>query len=297
MKKEDICCVIITYNIGKEFYKCYDSIKNQVDYVIIVDNGSDKETIDVLNKIKVDTNTNVIFNNDNYGIAKALNIGVRDAITRGYSWILTMDNDSQAQFDMIDVMIKTYNNINEIEKNKIVGMSPNFFDRKYLSNVEYNVNNLSYSYEDVVITSGNLLKKEVFDTIGFFNEEYFIDYVDIEFCLRIFEKGEKIIQVNNAILNHQIGDGSKHKIFNKTFTASNHSALRRYYITRNSLDVYKKYKHLNIHATNDIKRQLAKSSIKIILVEDNKIQKIKYILKGIQDYKLSKFGKFKGKAV
>lgn len=41
----NICAIIVTYNIGKDLYKCFNSIVNQVDKVVIVDNGSSKETI------------------------------------------------------------------------------------------------------------------------------------------------------------------------------------------------------------------------------------------------------------
>ena len=101
MLQRELVCVIVSYNIGEEIYKCYDSIKKQVDKVIIVDNGSDAETIKVLKNIDKDKNCEVIFLKENYGIAYALNIGTKTAIKGGYKWIITMYNDSQASKDMV----------------------------------------------------------------------------------------------------------------------------------------------------------------------------------------------------
>lgn len=40
-----ICAIIVTYNTGNNLYDCFNAIKNQVQEVIIVDNGSNCETI------------------------------------------------------------------------------------------------------------------------------------------------------------------------------------------------------------------------------------------------------------
>ena len=80
MKKNSICCVIVTYNIGKKFYQCYNAIKNQVEKVVIVDNGSNNETLDMLKDIESNDEVSIIFNSENLGIAKALNQGIEIAI-------------------------------------------------------------------------------------------------------------------------------------------------------------------------------------------------------------------------
>lgn len=45
-KKNDIrvVSVIVTYNIGEEFLHYFNSIKNQVDFIIIIDNNSHEKT-------------------------------------------------------------------------------------------------------------------------------------------------------------------------------------------------------------------------------------------------------------
>lgn len=294
MTKNEIACIIVSYNIGNDIYKCYNSINEQVDKVIIVDNGSNTETIDILRDIEKDKNTEVIYNKENLGIATALNIGVRRCKYLEYKWILTMDNDSQATVGMVDSFINTYNNINKDEANKIVSIAANFLERAFEDVEDIQCSNTEvskYKYDNLVITSGNLVRSSIFDEIGYFKDEYFIDSVDHEFCARIIKNNKKIIKVENALLKHKIGDGIAKKIFFKTIRSSNHSPIRRYYITRNALYLYRDYKYLNIEYINKIKSMLMKISIKIILIENNKLNKIKYMIRGYSDYKKGKHGK------
>lgn len=292
MDKSKVAAVIVSYNIGEKIYKCYDSIKNQVDCTIIVDNGSNESTVNELKKIEKNIKTKVIYLSNNKGIAIALNEGIKEAINLGYTWVITLDNDSKATENMVSIMKEAYDNLGEDDKKQIVSLAP-----RYIQEGEYfkTLKEYGISYESLVITSGNLVKTSIFEEIGFFNEEYFIDYVDNEFCLRILEANKKIIQVKEAVLEHNLGDLKIKKIFGKTIKSTNHSAIRRYYLTRNSMDVYYRYKKLNVRHINNTKRVLLKFIIQILLVEDEKFNKVKHMYWGYKDYKNRKFGEFNRK--
>ena len=290
MRLENIACIIVSYNIGSDIYKCYNSIKKQVGQVVIVDNGSNKETIRALKNIESDSDTSIIYLKKNEGIAVALNYGVKAAIDLKYEWVLTMDNDSKAASSMIENMMNCYDSFPNYKKEEIVSIAPTYVQEgsKVINNLK-----MEYSYENLVITSGNLVKTDVFRKIGFFKENYFIDYVDNEFCLRILAEHKKIIQVNNAILEHNLGSVKTKKIFLKTIESTNHSPIRRYYLVRNSLDVLNTYKYLNIKHINNTKRILMRFILEILSVEDDRWNKIKHMYWGYKDYKLGKFGEFK----
>ncbi|MGL4990777.1 MAG: glycosyltransferase family 2 protein [Sarcina sp.] len=290
MNKNNLACIIVSFNIGEDIYKCYNSIKNQVDKVIIVDNGSDEITVKCLNKINSLENTKVIFLNSNQGIATALNEGVRLALELGYEWVLTMDNDSKAQENMVKNMMLTYNNINKDERDNIKSIAPIYIKEGTDCEVETDE---KYKYVDLAITSGNIVNLSIFKEIGFFRDDYFIDYVDNEFCLRIIKNKKKIIQVNSAILEHNLGNDIEKKFLGKVIKSTNHSALRRYYLTRNALDVRENFKSLNIRHIKNTKRVLLKFIIQILLVEKNKLKKINFMYKGYKDFKKQKFGELK----
>lgn len=289
---ENICCIIVTYNIGKNLEKCFFSIKDQVDKVVIVDNGSNSETIDYLNKIQKEYDIELILNHSNMGIAFALNQGVRYALENNYKWILTMDNDSEATKNMIKTMLSIYNNIEDNEKRSIVGMFPKYIEKGLYKTCdeESTLSNNSYKYIISDMTSGNLLKSSVFTDVGFFKEDLFIDYVDHEFCYRINTKGFKLIKLEDAKLLHRLGNTKSKKILFKDITYTNHSEVRRYYITRNRFYTWKNFKKLKEPIKID-KINFVKENLKIILLEKNKIKKFKMIFKGYLDYKKNKFGK------
>lgn len=76
----------------------------------------------------------------------------------------------------------------------ILSIFPNFVDER-IQSIEENSNMNSYEYVDADITSGNLLRKEVFEKVGFFDDSLFIDLVDTDFCMRLNEKGIKMIKL------------------------------------------------------------------------------------------------------
>lgn len=289
-----VAAIIISYNPDNNLLDSINLLINQVEKIIIVDNGSESEKKKNINLIKDINNEKIkiIFNEENLGIATALNIGVKDALKQGYNWILTMDQDSKVSSNMIEKMFEVYSTIDESERKDILSIFPNFVDER-IQSIEENSEMNAYEYVDADITSGNLLKAEVFDKVGFFDDSLFIDLVDTDFCMRLNEENIKMIKVRDAILYHSLGESQTVKSIFGKFNTSNHSALRRYYMTRNRFYTWEKYKDLNSFTLNRDKKLFKKEFIKIILGENDKINKIKMVFKGYKDYKKGIRGKLK----
>lgn len=291
---EKIAAIVVTYNPDEGLNKSTKSLIKQVDSIIMVDNGSNDEGKEIINKIKnkYGEKIEVIFNEENLGIATALNKGVKYALNNDYEWILTMDQDSCAEENMVKIMLETYYAIDENERKDILSLFPTFIDRG-IESLDKNNENVKYEYVDAEITSGNLLKAEVFEKAGFFDDSLFIDMVDTDYCMRLNELGIKMIRISGAILNHSIGNSKQVKKLFGTFNTSNHSATRRYYMTRNRFYTWNKYKNLNSFTLNRDKKLFKKEFVKIILGEDDKLNKVKMVLKGYKDYKNGVRGKLK----
>ena len=289
-----VAAIIISYNPDNNLLDSINLLINQVEKIIIVDNGSESEKKKNINLIKDINNEKIkiIFNQENLGIATALNIGVKDALKQGYNWILTMDQDSKVSSNMIEKMFEVYSTIDESERKDILSIFSNFVDER-IQSIEENSEMNAYEYVDADITSGNLLKAEVFDKVGFFDDSLFIDLVDTDFCMRLNEENIKMIKVRDAILYHSLGESQTVKSIFGKFNTSNHSALRRYYMTRNRFYTWEKYKDLNSFTLNRDKKLFKKEFIKIILGEKDKINKIKMVFKGYKDYKKGIRGKLK----
>lgn len=279
---ECVSCVIVTYNTDESIFKVIESVYKQVYKVIIVDNGSNEHTKALLRKVSEKYDVDVIYNGSNLGIATALNIGIKEAIKYDSKWILTLDHDSIVDKSMIFNMLNYYNKLKEDEKENIGILAPEILDVS-INKSFYKVNNRrDYEEKDSVIQSGSLIKAELFKKIGYFVEELFIYFVDIEFCVNAITNGYKIIMVKGAKLFHEEGKKERRKFCGLEFTYDNYSIQAIYYISRNALYMFKKYKKYEF-----IKR-IIYDFIKILLAEP---KKLKYLFIGIKDGVIGNYGK------
>ncbi len=288
-----IACVVVTYNPDNSLIEGINLLSDQVDKILIVDNGSKESGIKLIKEIKKcnEDKIEAVFNGENLGIAAALNIGAKYAIEHKYQWLLTMDQDSRPAKDMVEKMIKTYEDMPLEKREEVMSIFPNFFDQSVQSEEEHS--DEPYEYVDAEITSGNLVNTKVFDKIGFFDEGLFIDMVDTDFCMRLYRENIKMIKVYDAVLFHSLGEGKRVKTIFGSFNTSNHSALRRYYMTRNRFYTWEKYKDLNSFTLNRDKGLFKKEFVKIILGENDKLNKVKMVFRGYKDYKRGITGKYK----
>ena len=288
-----VAAVIITYNVENDFKQRINRLKGKVDEIIVVDNGSKAETINMLNELEKEVT--VIYLEDNKGIASALNKGIKYSIEKGYNWILTLDHDSIITDNMIKNMLTCYKGLNNELKEKVAMLVPVHVEEKeYQNGSNINEEKASNSYIEVLteITSGALTKAEIYKNVGMYDEKLFIDLVDHDYCLSLNKKGFKIIQVNNATLIHNLGESVRKSILGLKMIPTNHSPLRRYYMSRNRHYIWEKYKEDFPSWVLTDKRRFITENLKIVLFEDNKIEKFKYIKRGIKDYRSNIFGKF-----
>ena len=288
-----VAAVIITYNVENDFKERINKLKGKVDEIIVVDNGSKAETINMLKELEKEVT--VIYLEDNKGIASALNKGIKYSIEKGYNWILTLDHDSIITDNMIKNMLTCYEGLNNELKEKVAMLVPVHVEEKeYQNGSNINEEKDSNSYIEVLteITSGALTKAEIYKNVGMYDEKLFIDLVDHDYCLSLNKKGFKIIQVNNATLIHNLGESVRKSILGLKMIPTNHSPLRRYYMSRNRHYIWEKYKEDFPSWVLTDKRRFITENLKIVLFEDNKIEKFKYIKRGIKDYRNNIFGKF-----
>jgi rhamnosyltransferase len=282
--KENICAVVVSYHPQSNIEGKITELIKQVAQVVIIDNGSNLQERVALTNSKLSSDcVSLILNEENIGQAKALNMGITYAKEHGYSWILTMDQDSLVAPEMIDNMSFIYRQCQEIAPIASIcpalasydGVSPPNCTELQLRSFSGKKIAGEYSFVKIAITSGNLIDINVFDQIGVFNENFFIGYVDQEFSLRLFQSGYKTVQANNAVLYHNIGDTTKHTFLGKQLMVSNSSSLRTYYFYRNGVMVYKKYIFSDFGwVAQDFVRGFLFNIVKISLFESDRKDKL-----------------------
>lgn len=269
---EKVCAVIVTYNCTEFILDNIDSLKNQVDHIVVVDNASNKVSRKILADMPSDCSITIINNEHNMGLGYALNQGLEFAKLNNFKFILTMDQDSvlceNAVFNMIAVL----------NRDSTVGsVGPNYeFDKSMCDESHY------YKVQ-YLITSGNLSYVDSIILAGGFNADLFIDSIDFDFSLALQDKGQQLAKVQNAYMRHKIGENEQAKFIFKTFTILSHSPVRYYYMYRNHVYIMKKYFLKN--PTFCIKKQIFATIdlLQVIFVQNQSKEKISMILKGVKD--------------
>lgn len=265
-----IAGVVVLYNPNKNVQEYINSYLNQLANLYVVDN-SEKPNENLKKIFSENKKVDYIFNNNNLGIAYALNIAVEEAIKAGYSFLLTMDQDSYFENESLNNLISRINDKN------LVGIYSPFHKNRFFTNPPQ-----TEALEEVsdVMTSGNILNLSIVQKVGKFKADYFIDYVDIEYCLRLRKNGYKIVRVNNSFLIHNEANLSKKKFLGITVYPQNHSAARWYYKIRNYFYLKKEYCNIFKEYFVVEKKIVRNNIIKVLLFEKDKINKINMILKG-----------------
>lgn len=285
-----ICAVVVTYDPSENLRRNIQSYASQVDKVIVIDNGSYSRELDLFQDAGVD-NLEVIRNGANLGVAAAINIGVKHAYEIGYDWVMTFDQDSFASPGFVSAMLATYEALPESEKRQVALLSPSYCDEK--SGMRFTSalsDQRSWSYIRSAMTSGSLIKVAAFQKVGLYDETLFIDYVDHEFCLRLRAHGLCIAEVSGAVLVHNLGEMQWHQMIWVRFSATHHSSLRRYYNARNRILMYKRYWLIDpVWVIND-HYTFAKDLLKILLVESDKGEKFRSVVRGIKHAIVGRIG-------
>ncbi len=279
-----ICAIVVSYHPSAEIINNISALLDQVDEVLIVDNGSGTSAKVLLGSLSCYSKVSVIYNDENIGIAAALNEGVNRARRAGHQWVATFDQDSRATPGMLASMMRAYDRY--AERESVAILCPRYMDKTLglLASYTRKSGNLitpTVAEVSAVMTSGNLVRLDVFRAVGYFNEALFIDYVDNEFCFRCVAHGYKILEVQDAILEHNLGFPVQHKFLWKTVTFSDYGPQRRYYSSRNRIWMYKKFALAYPDwVVRDINMFL-KGIVLLMLFEKNRGQKLVAICRGV----------------
>lgn len=281
-EKENICAVIVTYHPDNGIQERIERILKQVGAAVVIDNNSPAEKVSLLSKISFENpGCYVINNKENLGIATALNQGVKWAKEKGFCWVLLFDQDSVINEDMIDSLAEVYDAYPNKDRLAVIGSNyTDSYTKRQLQEVKHEEKHLWFE-KKTTITSGSLIPVIVFDRIGFFRDEFFIDHVDDDFCMKARHKGYKVILTVKEIMQHSLGASTMHRLFWKYSGTTNHSPLRRYYMTRNHFILVKEYFFKEPAWVFDTVFSRIKMTILMCLFEKNRTQKLKAILKGL----------------
>ncbi len=208
MTNKDITAIITTFRSEEKINYCLKSIKSNIKVLVIENSNNQTFKKDIEAQF---SNVECILTNENLGYGRGNNIGLKKVKTK---YALIINPDTILQEDAISNFFeRVKNNLNFA----IIG--PILFQG---SNI----------YKDTELKSSNLIKvdnvkgfamflnMEKFSSIGFFDEEFFLYFEEIDLCRRLKQSNENIYLDPTIKIFHEGG-----KSVNKNF--SNQIELNR----------------------------------------------------------------------
>lgn len=277
-------CVILYNPIASEIISNINTYLPFVKKIYIFDNSLNEADQLVFKNLK---KTEYYWDGENKGISIRLNDACDKAIKENFDYLLTMDQDSY--FDTIAIKQYFESIVHFADHNKVAvyGLE---YNRK-----DINSKTAITTEVDHIITSASVLNLKLFSVIGGFDNNLFIDGVDIDFCFSAICKGYKNIKFCNISFSHSLGTRTKRGsiftlyLFKKYVSV--HSSLRIYYMFRNMLYIKNKYEKILPEIIRKFEKNQRYHISKNIRYSDEYIKVLKYKHKACQDFRQNKMGK------
>ncbi len=286
----DVCAVVVTFHPDGDVLENLATVRPQVSSLVVVDNGSNPAELAPLRAAAVALAFELIENGDNLGIATALNIGVLRAKALGFGWVLLFDQDSRVTPGFVTAMMHGFSTSSFGDKLAI--LNPRYIDSRFRTDLEQH-RHLATGELESATTSGSLSPMWLYDKVGLFTDELFIDGVDYDFSLRVREFGYVCATCTEAFLLHAPGTPTPRTLFGRFhFKTSNYSAIRRYYQERNKLwNIRRHGRRFPEFFANQMFISV-KDLTRVLLAEEDPWTKAKFFLRGWIDGLRGRMGKY-----
>lgn len=253
--------------------------------VVVVDNTPHAQSRGAL-----DDRIEYLANGVNAGIAAAQNRGVDALRARAFAYAILLDQDSVASAELIQGLVSTLRRLSDNGR-KVAVVGPAYDDPR-LGGVAPFVRFGAFRMErvaavgdeplevDFLISSGSCIDLSTWQMIGPMDTSLFIDFVDVEWCVRAKRAGFSILGLPWLAMQHSLGDEPV-TLFGRRFAM--HSAVRHYFLFRNALALilYRRYMPLSWKFS-----ELVKFPVRIVvypLLSGRPVEQLKMIFRGIAD--------------
>lgn len=298
MKNEiNVHIVLLNYNGYEDTIECIKSLceinYNNFNIVVVDNNSTDKSEEKIKAAIKGKNKIHFIQTGENLGFSGGNNVGIKWSLVKNADYICLLNNDTVVEKDFLIKLI------NEMEHDNRIGISAGkimYFNDKntiwsaggFINEIKslgkhYGINELEKKckYEEkkqVTFLTGclQLIRREVFENIGLYDNEYFLYMEDVDFCKRATNAGYKLMYIPDSKIYHKVSSS----------TGGDESPLQLYYIIRNRI-LYNKKNGDNI--LNSIMFYIF-IVIKMTIELFRKGKNYKYMVVGVKDALQGKYG-------
>jgi len=289
-----VASVTVLRNPGALLRRHLEALLQQsrpLDEVIMVDNASTDGTRELLQREYPQVTFLPL--PENTGVGGGFSAGLSDAVAKKHDWVWIFDQDSTPATDALEELLAALRLDNEFRRTAGVLASlsvdsetgiPSFGSlwKDRFVRVPSHSRLASKCLVDSVISSGSLVRREVVEKVGLPRADFFMDFVDHEYNLRIRRQGYTIAVIPRSVLHHTLGKPRLVKILGSTRLWSQQPAWRHYYMSRNdTFTIWHEFS--NLRAKCFLLVRLLRRAIGILLLDSQKRAKLKMMWIGFWD--------------
>jgi GT2 family glycosyltransferase len=297
-----VASVTVSYNAASILPVQINALLRQtrsLQEIIVVDNASTDGTTDLL--AQQYPQVTVLRMPQNLGIGGAIAAGLAHAALKNrHNWVWTFDGDSEPSDDALEILLNAEESLgNEdgevgmvaalpVHRETGICYPPLFWREGFVKPTTEQLRQ-SIWFADLVINSGCLVRRDLIEKIGLPRSDFFIDFVDFEYCLRARSHGYKIAVVTGAKVMHEIGEARKVRLPGYFRLWPDHTPLREYYMSRN-LAYVAWWLYPSRRSKRFVLCHLARHAGGLLLFGSNKVAGLKKMGQGLRDGRRASLG-------
>ncbi len=209
--------IVVNYNLPLETARCVESILAGTvspAAVVVVDNGSDPEARQKLRERLAAVE--VLTAGRNAGFAAACNLALKPLLARDVDWVWLVNNDAVAEPEALERLLEAARGLPDAGiLSPLIRRPPDgavwhqgAVEAGGLRPVPRDLRTLSLEPAirvDYVTGCAMLVRRQVFEAVGPFDEDFFMYYEELDFCRRARAAGFGIYVVPTATVWHEVG--------------------------------------------------------------------------------------------
>jgi len=297
-----VASVTMAFNSERVLARQMEALLRQttpLQEIIVVDDASTDGTVEML--ARRFPQVTVLRMSSNVGVGGALEAGVKyAALSQRHDWVWTFDDDSVPEDNALQTLLKGTGSLGEGAP-KIGMIAPLPFHaetgvcyppllwRDGYVKPSTELLQRPMWFADLVFSSGCMVRREVVEEVGLPRADFFMDFIDFEYCLRTRARGYQIAVVNQCKLAHEVGNARSVNLPGFSALWPDHAPWREYYICRNityaAWSLYPSRK-----AKQFVVRHLVRHAGGALLFGSNKLACVKKMAQGFWDGRRGRLG-------
>ena len=301
--------VLVNWNGLADTLECLESLQS-LEYenfsIVLVDNASADNSVEAIRGKY--PSVRILANPENLGFTGGNNVGIRHALENGAAYVWLLNNDTVVDRHALSRLVEAAEGdrgIGILGSKIYYSSEPNVISfagatidwargtSSHIGRGEVDTGQFD-NLSEVERVSGcsMLVKRAVCETVGLFDEAFFLFVEDVDWCVRARRSGFRCVFVPSSVVWHKEGSSIR---------KAEQSSLFSYYNTRNFLLLIKKNfsfpkrEKLLFHLICDKMRHRKRTAVKSLFSgvhPPNGVNRSEYaVVCGVRDFLMNRLGK------